>query len=86
MLFSSSQGLFLARNGIILNATAAGRSILLSFPTLAGKNYRVDYKSSLSAPAWSVAVPSVTGTGDSVTVTNAVSAGAGGFFRVARTD
>jgi hypothetical protein len=86
VLFSSGQGLFLARNGIILNATVAGGEILLSFPTLAGKNYRVDYKSSLSAPAWSVAVPSVTGTGDSVTVTNAIPASGAGFYRVARTD
>ena len=86
VLFSSGQGLFLARNGIIVNAQVAGGDILLSFPTLPGKNYRVDYKSSLSGPTWSVAVPSVAGTGENVTVTNKIPAGAAGFYRVARTN
>jgi hypothetical protein len=86
VLFSSSQALFLARNGIIVNAKVAGSNILLSFPTVSGKNYRVDYKSSLAAPTWSVAVPSVAGTGSPVTVTNAIPAGAAGFYRVARTN
>jgi len=83
---SSGQGLFLAHSGLTLAAMRAGGDIVLSFPTDAGKHYRVDYKNNLSAPAWSVAVPSVIGTGAEVAVTNTPSSRDAGFYRVARTD
>ena len=85
ILFSSGDGLFIARNGIVVNASVVGSGVRLTFPTLAGKHYRVDSKSSLSAP-WSVLVPSVNGTGDEVTVTNPVPSTVTRFYRVARTD
>jgi hypothetical protein len=84
---SHGQALFIARPGLILNAEKAGNDLLLSFPTLAGKHYRVDYKTNLSAAAWPVLAASVAGTGSQVTVTDSGAASLGmRFYRVARVD
>ncbi|MCI0540944.1 MAG: hypothetical protein L0Z50_37560 [Verrucomicrobiales bacterium] len=83
-----SSGLFLAQTGLNLSAEKSGTDLHLKFPTLAGKHYRVDYKTNLTDTAWSVFAASVDGTGGQVTVTNAGAAAsnASGFYRVARTD
>lgn len=87
ILFQASGSLFLAQTGIIISAELSGNDVLLHFPTLAGKNYEVDYKTNLSAAAWSVAVPSVAGTGGEVTVTNSImNSSQTGFYQVVRTD
>jgi hypothetical protein len=83
-----SSGLFLAQTGLNLSAEKAGNDLHLKFPTLAGKHYRVEYKTNLTDTAWSIFAASVDGTGNQVTVTNsgATAASATGFYRVARTD
>ncbi len=83
---SEGQGLFVAQAGLILSATGSGNDIVLSFPTLAGKNYRVDSSSNLSAAAWSALVPSLTGTGGQLSVTNHLLSTAAAFYRAVRTD
>jgi hypothetical protein len=80
-------GLFIAQIGLNLSAQIAGNDLRLSFPTPAGKHYRVDSRSNLSTASWSVLVPSVAGTGFSATVTDSGAIRAGPrFYRVARVD
>lgn len=81
-----SSGIYLARTGLALSAALVGKDIRLEFPTLAGKHYRVDDKTSLSAPSWSVLDSSVSGTGGEVTVTNSTPPTTAEFYRVVRTD
>jgi hypothetical protein len=84
---SYGQGLFIAQPGLALHAVRSGNDVVLSFPTLAGKHYRVDSRNNLSTASWSVLAPSVTGAGASATVTDSGAIQAGPrFYRVARLD
>jgi hypothetical protein len=79
--------LLIARTGLTLTADRVGSDVRLTFPTLAGKNYHMDYTAMLPPSIWSILAPSVTGTGAQVTITDlgAISQAAR-FYRVVRLD
>jgi hypothetical protein len=81
---SYGQGLFIAQIGLILSAMRSGTDVVLSFPTVAGKHYCVDYKTQLLAPSWATLVASVAGTGSTASLTNTPHGTM--FYRAVRTD
>jgi hypothetical protein len=86
---SFGQGIFIAGSGgLILTAEKVGNDIVVKFPTIAGKHYRVDCADSLPSSLWLVLVMSVVGTGAEVTVTDAgvVSLLKQRFYRVVQLD
>jgi len=84
----SSQGLFIAHNGLILGGKKSGADFVIQFPTVSGKHYRVDYATNFPPPAtWPVLVPSILGTGGQTTITNTNGATFDQrYYRVLRTD
>jgi len=85
---SFGQGLFIARSGLILTGAKVGNDIVIKFPTIAGKHYRIDCADSLPTSPWLVLMASVLGTGAEVTVTDAgaVSLLKQRFYRVVQLD
>ncbi len=67
-----------------LQISRAGITNLITLPTVSGKSYVVEYKSSLADPAW-IPLLTVPGTGGPVAVTDAAQLGVSRFYRV-RTD
>ena len=61
-------------------ATAGAGEFVLSWNSIPGTSYRVQYKDDLTAPAWSNAVPDVVSQGSMLTYTN--DGGGQRFFRV----
>lgn len=80
-------GVFVAQTGINLDVERAGNDIHVTFPTVAGKTYRVDYTTNLPAASWPVLQNSVSGSGGKVRVTDTNAAGLKGrFYRAVRLD
>ena len=71
----------------VFRITAIARSVSgveVRFPTVLGKNYRVEYTDHLSANQWSVLVTSVGGTGGTIAIINTATLGvAQRFYRAA---
>ncbi len=61
--------------------TLDGNDLILSFQTLAGRTYSVEYKDSLSDPVWQQ-LGSVPGDGDLMRMTNSISAAQQRFYRL----
>ncbi len=80
------EGIFIARNGIILSAEKIGSEIHLVFSTTAQKHYRVEQSQDLALAAWSPVGTTIVGTGSKVTVTNSAFEGSKRFYRVVETD
>lgn len=66
---------------INLSAARSGSNVNLSFPTQAGGNYRVFYKTSLTAGNW-ILLNSVLGDGTVKTVTDSSAGGNQRFYKV----
>jgi hypothetical protein len=56
--------------------------VILTWPTVAGRNYLVQFKDSLSIPTWSDAGIAVTATGSTMSFTNSLSSSTARFYRV----
>ncbi len=81
------QGLFLAQTGLFLSAELVANEIQISFPTLSGKQYRVEFTPSLVPSDWQTLGAPITGTGDEVVVTDGnVTANEARYYRVMQTD
>ncbi len=68
--FTASSGVLIAHSGIYLGVDRSGNDVRVTLPTLAGRTYRVEYSTNLSATSWSVLQNSIAGTGSEVTVTD----------------
>ncbi|MGA9779592.1 MAG: tandem-95 repeat protein [Verrucomicrobiia bacterium] len=64
------------------SAVLAGSQITLSWPTIPGQNYQLEYKDNLTAPAWTLVFGPVPGTGNSIIVTNNFGASPQRFFKL----
>ena len=78
-------GILLTRVGLTITAEHSGTNVLIRFPTLAGRHYRLDGATNLPVQSWNELISSVDGTGVNVTITNGMTA-AQQFYRVVRTD
>ena len=65
-----------------LLAQANGTNLVLSCATLAGLNYQLEYKSSLSSAPWTALGSLVPGTGNPFTFTNSFNLSTQGFYRL----
>jgi hypothetical protein len=63
-----------------------GNMLSISFPTLAGRHYRVDYKDNLNAADWTVLQDNMTGTGADLTINETIGANPQRFYRIAQLD
>jgi hypothetical protein len=72
--------MFVPASGITVSATRSANTIVLSFPTQAGVNYRVFYRTSLSTGNWTL-LTTVPGNGAVQQVTDST-AGAARFYEV----
>jgi hypothetical protein len=69
-------------SGPHITSIAAGpEGISITFETVAGLPYTVEYQDALSAPDWN-ALPAVLGTGETVTLTDPAPLGASRFYRL----
>jgi probable HAF family extracellular repeat protein len=59
-----------------------GRSVLLRFPTEKGATYSVQTRANLGSTSWSGTTSGIAGTGNMLTVTNAIGASGTQFYRV----
>ena len=66
---------------LVLSAILSGDSFVLSFPSVAGKTYDIQYKDLLSDSVWQ-SLQIVSGNGSTISITNSVSATAQRYFRV----
>jgi regulation of enolase protein 1 (concanavalin A-like superfamily) len=65
-----------------LNIQISGMNMLLSWPTVAGQTYQLEYEDALTAPAWTPVGSPVPGTGGSQTLTNSFGGSPQRFFRL----
>ena len=65
-----------------LTVQAAGTNLFLNWPGVAGQTYQLEYKDSLTDPAWMPVGNPVTGTGGALTLTNNSSASPQRFFHL----
>ncbi|HXI50783.1 MAG TPA: Ig-like domain-containing protein, partial [Candidatus Saccharimonadales bacterium] len=65
----------------IVSIQYGAASTSVSFPSVAGLNYTVEYRDALETGAW-VALPTVAGNGSTLTVTDPAPAGSARFYRV----
>jgi hypothetical protein len=65
----------------ITNVKVSGNQFIFSFPTILHEGYQIEFKDDLSAPTWTNSGGLIDGTGNSVTVTNAI-IGTKRFYRV----
>jgi hypothetical protein len=65
----------------ITNTKVIGNQFIFSFPTLLHQKYQVEFKSDLHAPTWANTGGLIDGTGNTITVTNAIT-GTALFYRV----
>jgi hypothetical protein len=63
-------------------ATVNGNQFHLSWPTIAGLAYQLEYKDNLAAPAWTPLGDLIPGNGGTVTVTNDINLSGQRFFRI----
>jgi len=66
---------------VITSISRAGSSVELSFDTVSGISYTVEFSDTLNAPVWN-ALPTVAGTGGTVTVSDATATSATRFYRL----
>ena len=68
----------------ITEIARTGSGVEVRFPTVLGKNYRVEYHDDLSASQWSILAPSVVGDGGTITIIDTDTNGvAQRFYRAA---
>jgi hypothetical protein len=65
----------------IVSIQYGAESTSVSFPSVAGLNYTVEYRDALEAGAWA-GLPTVAGNGSTLTVTDPAPAGSARFYRV----
>jgi len=65
-----------------LSAQISGGSLLLSWPTVIGQTYQLEYKNNLNDPAWIPLNAPLDGTGGMLSLTNSFSGSAQRFFRL----
>jgi hypothetical protein len=59
-----------------------GGTISLSFPTIQGKNYKVQYKDDLNAPTWTDLAPGLTASGSTANVSDNIGTNHQRFYRI----
>jgi hypothetical protein len=64
----------------------SGNNLSISFPTLAGRHYRVEYKNDLNAADWSILQDNLLGTGGNLTINETILAIAHRFYRIVQLD
>jgi hypothetical protein len=64
------------------SASISGNQFTLSWQTIAGQNYQVEYKDNLNASSWTPLGSPVSGTGEFITVTNDVTLSTQRYFRI----
>jgi hypothetical protein len=66
-----------------LSGTALnGNQFVFNMPTIAGQTYQIEYKDNLTAATWSLLGSPIVGTGNSLIITNGLSASPQRFFRL----
>jgi hypothetical protein len=73
--------MLVSASGISLSATRAGSNVAVSFPTLAGANYRVYYRTNLSTGNWTL-LNTVLGDGTVKSVSDSSAASNQRFYKV----
>jgi regulation of enolase protein 1 (concanavalin A-like superfamily) len=67
---------------VSLDIQVVGAGILLSWPSVLGVNYQIEYKDDLAAVAWTPLGSPVPGTGGSISVTNDITLSVQRFYRI----
>jgi hypothetical protein len=65
-----------------LTVQNSANGLVMSWPTLLGQSYEIEYKDDLNLPAWSVLGNTILGTGATITVTNDVTQSVQRFYRL----
>ena len=68
--------------GPSLDVQAFGNSLVMSWPTISGQAYQIEYKDNLSTNVWLPLGLPLTGTGSALTITNDVTLSAQRFYRL----
>jgi hypothetical protein len=68
--------------GPVLNVQAFGTNLVMSWPTVYAQLYQIEYNDDLDSNLWTAISNPVTGTGATLTVTNAVPQSAQRFYRL----
>jgi hypothetical protein len=79
---SSVASLTVLQSGSIISLSLAEPTISLTFLSVAGSNYLLEYKSSLTDPAWTPLPPAVAGTGGVIVLPDTNPPVASRFYRV----
>ena len=66
--------------------TQNGAQVTISFPTIATRTYRVDYKNTLAAPAWTPLTPNTVAPGTTLSFMDNLGANPTRFYRVEKLD
>jgi PKD repeat protein len=66
---------------VILSPAVVGEDFIFSFETIAGKNYKVEFKDSLDDATWQT-LQALPGDGNTITITNSLSVAPQRFFRL----
>ena len=69
-----------------ISSPAANGDLTLTFSTLAGKHYRVEYKNELSQAQWTILADNVLATGSALMVMDNIGAARQRFYRVVQLD
>jgi hypothetical protein len=69
---------------VIQSVTVEAGVATVSWTTQPGASYRLQFTDDLATPVWMDQLPDVSGTGGTVSATNAVGVGPSGFYRVLR--
>lgn len=64
------------------SAGISGNQFTISWQTIAGQNYQIEYKDDLNDPSWTPIGNPISGTGGLVTVTNSLTSPTQRFFRI----
>jgi regulation of enolase protein 1 (concanavalin A-like superfamily) len=67
---------------VLLTFQTSGANLVLSWPSIAGQFYQLEYKNDLSALTWTTLGSPVTGNGATLSATNSVGASGQRFFRL----
>jgi hypothetical protein len=65
-----------------LSFQTSGGDLIISWPSIAGQSYQLEYKDDLSAPTWTPLGSAVIGNGGTLSATNSFSAAGQRFFRL----
>jgi Bacterial TSP3 repeat len=67
----------------VTSATAIGNKFAVTFPSVAGKVYAVEYANLLPSSTWQILATNIAGTGSAISITDTIPAGVGQrFYRV----